>query len=476
MSDKKISYFILSLALLAFIVCIFLDANWTIGDDYQFFTTTVLGKAPGIYNEKWGGRFWPLGLVDYSIMLFVPYGHTIGAHLAYNSIVMILSTFLLFSFMNKVAKEQYILNALFVLLLFSTSNFIEIHMRCIYSERMMFFTLSAFMLCYWLGENRRFVIYYILAFLAAAYTTYLKEPVFGMIAIVSLTNLVFRCKKLDRKGRIFNYVLMTNSAVYLRIYICRWFEGKPRALYHGAKLFYSDFSILNSVSRLIMEEPIVCIMFIVCFFRLYFVLVKKDRKHLFLDGLLFAGVGYACAVIVLMVGNHCLFPSLVLVMPSLAYWALYFLKKNKLTFRTIVFSLLFIAIPSIAVSVHKVKKNWFYRSADTFIAKEIMNRYLKGNKVIYIHEPSVLDFEYWLIIWNLFINYSIGKKINVIKKCSSLDEITENSLILYNKTFEQEEVVFSHHEKLRNFRLVDKRSPISIYLNEKEEWKRKPVR
>ncbi|MDR2780958.1 MAG: hypothetical protein LBB21_00650 [Holosporaceae bacterium] len=73
-SQKKTSYFTLYTVLFVFAICILLHTNWVLGDDWQFINTTAIGKP----SRAWAGngRFWPLGLVDYSLLLLVPYGYT----------------------------------------------------------------------------------------------------------------------------------------------------------------------------------------------------------------------------------------------------------------------------------------------------------------------------------------------------------------------------------------------------------------
>ena len=254
---KKLSYGVLFLILSAICFCILWNANWIFGDDFQFLKTTAIGREARSWSGR--GRFWPLGLVDYSILVLISYGHTVTAHFIYNSIVMIISVFLMFFLFLKITKKQYLISTFFILLLFATSSFMLIHMTCIYPERIMFFMFAAFMLCYWKAKQQQSTKYYILAFLSAAYVTYTKEPIFGLIAIIAFTNLLFGYKKCTQKDRNFYYALLVNSAIYLAIYIYRWFfrDTRKHNLYNSGKwLFSSEFDIVGVFGTQLNSEPI----------------------------------------------------------------------------------------------------------------------------------------------------------------------------------------------------------------------------
>jgi hypothetical protein len=147
--QKTISYFVLASGLLLICCCILWEANWVFhnvlsGDDYQFLMTTAVGKLS--HASTWDARFWPLGLGDYSLLLLFPHGTTALGHYIYTCVMMILANLMLFAFLNKITSNRLI--SLFSLLtLFSASGFMQIHMNCFYSERMIFFMLSTFMLC-----------------------------------------------------------------------------------------------------------------------------------------------------------------------------------------------------------------------------------------------------------------------------------------------------------------------------------------
>ena len=127
-----ISRAIICAILLLLSIVILRDANWifdmSLGDDYQLVGTTAVGKNAHSYTGN--GRFWPLGLCDYCILLLLPYGTTVTAHFLYNCVTMILASVMLFSFLNKITADYSKINKDSVVILseetYSSSDFKKI--------------------------------------------------------------------------------------------------------------------------------------------------------------------------------------------------------------------------------------------------------------------------------------------------------------------------------------------------------------
>jgi hypothetical protein len=384
-NPKALLYFFLLVILMIFSYYILLDANGTLGDDWQFLTTTAIGKP----SRSWtgGGRFWPLGLVDYSILLLIPYGNTVLAHFIYNIIIMVASVFL---FMNKVIKEQYVVNAFFIIILLCASSFIQIHISCIFPERMMFFLLSIFMLCCWKGTKTQLTAYYVFAFLSAMYMTYIKEPIFGALAIIAESNLLFQYRKITLKDKFFNCALLANSAIYVCIYIYRhFFKNSFRGgLYCSTQLLSS---YIDAAVYFFNVEHILYLVFFMGVIRAYVILIKSN-EYMLLDGLLFAAIGYVCAFILLKLsGNTYLFPSLVLALPSLAYWTSFFFKENKILSTAIITISALSMIHSVNLSKNTVCYILDHRKNDIPDIKELIRQYYGGNEIIFFGEEFALN-------------------------------------------------------------------------------------
>jgi hypothetical protein len=188
---------------------------------------------------------------------------------------------------------------------------------------------AVFMLMYYKALKTDKKRYFIAAALSAAYATYCKEPVFGVFVIIALSNLLFRYKKETRNEKIFNLALVVNAAIFLFLYYF--------LVVRHASSFYNEGTVWSSrnggrfkeiVSALV-NNPFLLFMFVSGFIRLFFVIARKDREHLFCDSLLFAGMGYSCAFFLLNMFSHYYFlPAIVLFLPSLVYWTRYLREKK----------------------------------------------------------------------------------------------------------------------------------------------------
>ncbi|MDR1333758.1 MAG: hypothetical protein LBJ71_00905 [Holosporaceae bacterium] len=429
--QRGISYVTLFSLLSLISICVLWEANWVFhniisGDDFQFLTTTAIGKAS--HANTWGARFWPLGLSDYSILLLLPHGNTAFGHYAYTCIMMVFSSVMLFAFLNKVTHSR-IVPLLSMLILFSASGFLQVHMNCFYSERMLFFMLSAFMICRYKAQAKQSIIYYVLAFLSAVYATYLKEPAFGAVAIIAIIGLLFG--QLSKKDRIFNYSLLINSAIFIAIYLYRLMFKHHDKIYATIKS-----NVLDSASNQFQSEPL--LFFIICLtiIRAYNILLKKDRKHIATDSLLFAGCGYAFAFTLLsLASNYYLIPAIVLFLPALA---VFLSNSRKPIFYASISALAICAWNSVNYSKNLVTSVWEHRKNDHLFFEYLVDECKSGKKLYWLsdhwleaHEPGYSHFD-GIMCWDRyqhFINYYSDFTYKC-KRVFVFDEFNKDSLII----------------------------------------------
>jgi hypothetical protein len=284
------------------------------------------------------------------------------------------------------------------------------------------------MLCAAKGCEKQSTLYYCATFLAAAYATYLKEQIFGVVAIIVATNLIFG--ENSRKDRIFYCSLLANSAIFVAIYVYRHFfrdQGKPYAqiISNFSELSFAQFN----------NEPILYLIATIAFIRTYSILIKKDKSRVFTDSLLFAGVGNTLAYSLLkLYSPYYVFPSILLSIPALAV----FLSKGK-KFKIIgaVLSAILCSLLSIRNSKEQAINIWKHREEDHFIFDRLINEYQSGKDVYWIsleyEDPlyKKLDkkkFE----AYEFFLNYYFGRKFP-LKKIMNLDQLTKNSVAIFSE-------------------------------------------
>ena len=435
-------------AILLILSCVILwDTNWVFdmfwADDYQLVGTTAIGKNAHSYTGN--GRFWPLGLCDYCLLLLIPYGKTVTAHFLYNCVTMIFASVMLFSFIDRVTENKNNYIALFcMLLLFLTSSFMRIHMTCIYSEREMFLMLSAFLISYWKACNKKTGggKYYAIAAIAAMYSTYLKEPVFGMWCIFALSNLIFG--KLSLKERLFNYFLLFNSFIWVSIYAYRCFFVDLAFIDPNAPAPYS--SIVSKLSDLSItvfnSEPIIYLLLIIAIIRCCLLLKRKTNYYnMYSDAPLFAGVGYAFAYVILNQRcNHYFFPSVVMGLPAFAV----FLSECTKYVRALLISIsIGIAIFSFNASLYWITEIQMHRKKDPLIFARMIDEVKQGKKVIYVTEKgkdlSNIDSgeidQMKFRRWQIFLDYYWGGKFPIIKTADYSKINKDSVVILSDETY-----------------------------------------
>lgn len=330
-SVKNFCYLILFLSLGVISFVLLKNCNWILGDDYQFLDTTMEGK----FSHSWigEGRFWPLGLFDYSVLLFLPFNVSMESHFIYNVIILSFSVFGLFYFFNRINNCNYKISLFYIFVLYFISSFFQIHLECIYPERFIFF-LQVLFLIFWInGEKKQSAVYYGLAWICSIYMIFSKEPIFGMIFVISIFNLIFGWNKLSQMDKNFHFSQIISAIIFIELYLFVF-----QNFYKGGGLYFErnliileNPSMFEAVKLIFSTDPFLILISISAVARSYFILFKSDKKHLFLDGLLFGSCSYIFAYIILKSAfSYYMFPAVIFALPSFAYWSHYFWKQKKI--------------------------------------------------------------------------------------------------------------------------------------------------
>lgn len=446
-NKEKISYLLVIFVLILFSVLILWNANWVFdmfwADDYQFVSRTAIGKPSHAWTGE--GRFWPLGLCDYCLLLAVPYGKTVTAHFVYNCTTMIVSSLLFFGFLKRL-PERYscYLSTFCILILFSLSSFALIHMACIYPERQMFLMLSIFLFFYWKATKEgEKTSDYIIAFVAAIYATYLKEPVFGLWIIFALSNLIFG--KISAKNRKFNRALLINSAIWICIYTYRsvfrdrtFIEGTKA--YAGASINFSDvfvrfFGFFN-------EEPILYVLLMVVVIRFIEVFRNREKYNFISDSALLAGLGYVFAYWCLNTrANHYFFPGVLLGLPAFA--------KTLIDFNCKCLRYMFISA-AILSSIYSANKSYAWieqilehRQTDPKMFSQWIEKTKKGKQILWVTEKGKefitkensreidqMKFRRYQIFFDYYAGYWGKKHFPLFQIVSDYSRIDNNTVVI----------------------------------------------
>jgi hypothetical protein len=429
-----------------FVFVIMYRANWIFGDDHDYITSTAINKMYPFWVS--GGRFFPLGHIHYNLPLFIfrclglNTGLPVEAHfvmIALFFVVTVLCLYVLFIKIESFPNSRYPFLALFFACgFFLLGNaFSLLFLSLIFSETQGIMLFSIFMLTYYKALKTDKIKYYIIAFIAAAYNSYCKEPVFGAFLVIAITNLLFRYKNASKREKIFYFTLIANGVLFIILYYFLSFKNAS-GFYNEGRLTVGRFQLFFSMLK---ENPVFIIMFILGVSRLFFIIFKKDREHLYYDGLLFAGISYVLAYIILRLGaSYYLMPSIILFLPSLVYWIKYVYDKKYTLALYLFFSLMLLCVYNFrdvagnVIGIWQVRQTFMpsiaellseYNSSDIFIWYESDNRITENTFYM-----DLRGWRKWTL--NAFLNYqnkSEGKDFFIIIK--SLDHIEMNKNILF---------------------------------------------
>lgn len=435
---RRIISYALVYSTLAVICCVILwDAGWVFdiffGDDYQLVNTTAIGK--NAHSWTGNGRFWPLGLCDYCLLLLIPRGTTVTAHFLYNCVTMILSSAMFFSFLKKITGDKGYAAVYSMLILFLTSSFVLIHMSCIFPEREMFLMLAAFLASYWNAVNnsknpskqRR---YYAVALITAAYATYLKEPAFIIWSVFAVLNFG------ARKERAFSCALLLNSIIWVSIYAYRCFFI-DRAFINSERQSYA--SVVSNLSDVSLQhfnnEPFMYVLLGIAVVKAYLLITRKREYDAFADSTLFAGIGYSFAYVLLSKGcNHYFFPAIVLGIPA---FTKFFMNSTKYLKIILAGASIFTSVFSMNASVRWISEIMKHRRADPLIFYRMIDEAKQGKRIIYITEkgkdtPNIDSRETDQMKFRrcqIFLNYYWGGEFPIVKT-ADYSKINKDAIII----------------------------------------------
>ncbi|MBE6447427.1 MAG: hypothetical protein E7015_03005 [Alphaproteobacteria bacterium] len=467
-NSHSVSYWIVIFLLIILSAIVLWDANWVFeifwADDYQLVSTTAMGRPSHSYTGS--GRFWPLGLCDYCLLLLIPYGKTITAHLIYNCVTMIIASLLFFEFLKKLVGRNSYVPVFCMLILFSISSFVLIHMACIYPERQMFFMLSVFLFFYQkVVDGNHDVRNYAMAFFAAVYTTYLKEPAFGIWIIFAVANLIFG--KLSLREHRFNYALLGNSFVWMTIYMYRTFF-RDRTFIDGgaayARVSDNVQTVFSNFLNQFNQEPFLYMLLILAVYRTYIIL-RKRVEYNFCDALLFSGVGYVFAYVILNVqANHYCFPTIIL---GVGAFAMFLARSQNYIKFVIILCSIMCSLVSIPVSLSWISATINHRATDPSMFEKLINLQKSGKKILWLTEPGkeVITKETMVELdqmkfrrYQIFLDYYSGhhQKFHFpFKKVSDYSKINEDTIVICSN-----ETLASEHGK----KLIEKLKEVGLVL------------
>jgi hypothetical protein len=422
-------------------------ANWIFSDCHEFISTTAVNKYR---RNLFGiGRFAPFKYIHFNLPLFVfrclgiNTGLSVEAHFAVISIIFMVTLFCLYFLFKRIepVKTAYaysIFSCFFACTFFLLGgSFSLVFLDLPYPETQVIMLFAVFMLMYYKALKTDKIQYYIVAFLSTVYSTYCKEPVFGVFSVIAFFNYLFRYDKKSNREKIFYIALIANGVLFIILYYFLSFKNAS-GFYNEDRVSSNAIEFLLSV---LIGNPVLIIMFCFGLIRLYSIIVRKERDYLFYDGLLFAGIAYIFAFFILHLSAEYYFlPSIILFLPSLVHWMKYLLEKK----RVLAITLFIVLLPFYSYNFGQTGARMMdiYRQRKEFMPyiTNLLSDYNNGKEFTwYESDDRVTDNTFYIAVrdWrkhieNAFLNYlnkSEGMDFFVVEH--NMDHVTMNQNVLF---------------------------------------------
>ncbi|MBP1639436.1 MAG: hypothetical protein H6Q17_1019 [Bacteroidetes bacterium] len=402
--------FVLIVSVLLFFIVY--RAAWGLGDDMQLLKSTAVGKLM-LYMHGDSGRFSPLALFDFNVLLLIPKGNTLIAHYLLMAVSYIVFISLSLLFYHRIISECINFKAPkeLLLLLFGLFILLKVYplfISIVFPERMLIILLTAFMISYiyWIKTNK--FIYAILIIVSTLCSTYTKEPVSIALCVFGTVILLFNYKALTLQQKVLNLFLCINMIIFLLLY---YFIGYRHAdIIYYQQLDFSALPYIEIINRVFRSHKILFLFYGIFCIRAYYFIVKKERNQVYYDALLVSGITYSLILIYLKLHfSHYYFTVIVLCMPSLIINALKYYKLKT----GIVLILSTCILIMFTYTYHYIKESQTERATFTACTSRLIDDIEKGYDVIWYNTaittkssvPTVNDAKKASLEY--YINYSM---------------------------------------------------------------------
>jgi hypothetical protein len=454
---------------------IFYNASFSFGDESQFLTTTAINKILPLKNYIMPsiGRFFPLGLMDYNLLIILPHGDSPYAHFLLNSISFIILVVTSFIYYKKIIietiKPSIYLNIIIIACVsFITTRFYSVFLSLIFPERIIITLISLFLLLHLKYTSSKKAIYGFLSIVVAVYLTYCKEPIFGSLFVFSSVILIFNWEKLSLKNRAFYLVLITNSLIFIVIYYFIVFKHLT-TMYSGGNMQMEFVDLFYKVFR---SHKILLLALILSIYRLYKILLKRDYQFAYYDALLFTGMSYTIAILFLGLNfSYYYFPAVMFCTPPLVFWSLELLHT-----KYFIALWMLASIYTSSKVVDDIQKNQQGRANFPIYISQISGLIEQGYSPLWVQPELNNDFNISIRQWRkesleTYLNYLITpEKISSFTIIESPLEVNvKKKTILFfpleNIESDFNELKIDSFSKQNNFTLLTEIGGIKSYIN-----------
>lgn len=404
-----IFYFII----ISYGVIIVIYANFGVIDDHILLDTLLKGKNIPLFINPEIGRFYPLNGFEYNIIAKLSTSpHSFYLYNAFQFYVVI---FLLYRISINVLGEKHKTWIVFIILILIFSpGFVTAWYRLFVPERNVFFFLVLFLNFFLKYQKQQKFLYLLISLISANIALYYKEPVFLMLGSFAFLHLIFGWKELNLKQKFLDCLLMTSSFIFIILYFLIVFINKGETLYGETNVPWI-IAFAKNIFNYIMSDPmIIFILLTIIFWRLYNLILNREKTHILFDSLLFSSSLYIFVFFKLKIFSyHYLLPVYAFGIIAMLYYIEELLKEMKFKYLFFV-TLMLIVLSSFLISLHLIShyKNVpnNFQATLNFIS-EYIKKNPKDDKKISIFLYNV-DRNTGVEVYHSFIKYLEFKGLN----------------------------------------------------------------
>jgi len=327
--------------ILAFLQKILKMKQFTFGDDFQLMDIFCNGR---IAFPLWkivkfrmdDGRFYPLFFQNYNILSLFSSDLTLNNlaercfYVQAGMWLLTCSAFIaLLLCIARLEKKQihpglYLFIPLALLTMLFTQAFVSYFMMLVLAETLLCVFFPLFFLFYYLAYKKDNGMCYVAAWFFATLSIYCKENVFTVFAVICGVQFLFGRKSLTRKHTFYLCSLLASIIIYFLLYYF--------IIYHNILCPYNDGrlwgkSMLLHVIEIFENYPVWIFAFLLGVFRLIRLLFCGERKHLFMDSILFAALGFFISYLILKLTDWWYWGvGIILLIPVFFYWLVMYKK------------------------------------------------------------------------------------------------------------------------------------------------------
>lgn len=443
------------------------DANWILGDDYYFISPLLTDSFIPMPIWPSNGRFFPLSFQEFNLLrlfsLDDPLGYYCISCLEFLITVLFFTLFLKDLSKTYTHKTQYFWCVFFVFLLIISRTVLYLYMDVIFPERNVLCMLSLFLFFYWRGINKESLLYICIAAFFAVMSFYYKEPMFGLFSVFCLCPFIFDYKNVSKYHKIFSSIIFINIILYLILYYFIVYLYIEKG-YNEGRVALTHLE--NFIFILKHNKFFIVLLFWACF-RFIRITIFHEKKYLITDSLLFSGVAYFFAYIVLKLNNAHYFTSIyILALPSIFIFLLSI--KNKYVILLICILLVgtccnyndfksTIIRAQLAREMDMKQINFLSEKVDA--GYEIFYFQIKNTKPENAFDNAVMN--YWHSVVEIFLEYSLKDKYK-IKIVDELFPLSEKEILISpNLVTKEREIDFSELGDVTSFKMY--RNILTVY-------------